>query len=497
MTGIVYLVGAGPGDPGLLTVRAAELIASADVIVLDALVSPDIMRRIPPSAEIIDAGKRASRHTLPQDRINSVLVEKAKEGKRVVRLKGGDPFVFGRGGEEAEELRREGVRFEIVPGISSSIAGPAYAGIPVTHRSHATSVSLITGHESDESTGIPWESFARAHGTLVFLMGLGNLPVISSKLVENGVDPETPVAVISHATRPTQRTVTGTLADIVERVREAQIPTPALIVVGGVVSLRETINWFESRPLFGRTVVVTRAREQASDLKRMLEEAGARVIQYPTIEVAPPASWDSVDAVIDGLKKYHWVVFTSVNGVQSFFSRLFEKGYDARALTGMSIAAVGDSTAAALLQHGIRADAVPEKFISTALLPLLPSDQKGVRTAIVRAAAGRDELMNELRRRGGEVDLAVAYETRATNGHLEVPLGEIDCITFTSASTAENFFSRLTAEEKQQVLSRAQIASIGPTTTEALGKLGVTPTMEAANASLGALVETVIEKLRV
>jgi uroporphyrinogen III methyltransferase / synthase len=495
--GMVYLVGAGPGDAGLLTMRAAELIRSAEVVVIDALVSADILAMIPAGAEIIDAGKRASRHTLPQDRINSVLVEKANEGKRVVRLKGGDPFVFGRGGEEAQELRAAGVGFEMVPGISSAIAGPAYAGIPVTHRDHATSVSLITGHESDDSTGIPWESFARAHGTLVFLMGLGNLPTISAKLVENGVPPTTPVAIISHATRATQRTVTGTLADIVRKVEEAKVPTPALIVVGSVVTLRETVNWFETRPLFGRTIVVTRAREQASDLKKLLEEAGARVIQFPTIEIAPPPSWDSLDRVIEKLGSYQWLVFTSQNAVQYFFDRLFEKGLDARALAGLRIAVVGDITAQWLRDRGVRADVVPARFISTALLPLLAEDQRGIRTAVVRALKGRDELIEELRRRGGEVDLAVAYETRATDEQIDelrtlIANGGIDCVTFTSGSTAENFFAKLSEEEKRKVLARTTLASIGPTTSEAIRAAGGTPQVEAANPTVSALVEAVI-----
>jgi uroporphyrinogen III methyltransferase/synthase len=497
LSGIVYLVGAGPGDPGLLTLRALELIESAEVVVIDALVSEDILARIPKNAEVIDAGKRASKHTLPQDRINSVLVEKALEGKRVVRLKGGDPFVFGRGGEEAEDLRAAGVRFEMVPGISSAIAGPAYAGIPVTHRDHATSVSLITGHESDDSTGIPWDSFARAHGTLVFLMGLGNLPTIASRLVENGVSPETPVAIISHATRATQRTITGTLADIVQKVEEAKVPTPALIVVGSVVSLRERVNWFETRPLFGKTVVVTRAREQSSDLKKLLEDAGARVLQFPTIEIGPPPSWESLDRVLENLASYQWLIFTSQNAVESFFKRMFEKGLDARALAGTRIAAIGDITAAWLHDRGIKPDLVPERFISTALLPHFAEDQRGVKTAVIRALKGRNELIDELRRRGGEVDLAVAYETRSTDARADelqelIASDAIDCVTFTSGSTAENFFEKLGDEQKKRLLGHACIASIGPTTSAAIRAHGATPQVEASNPTVAALVDAVL-----
>src|SRR5262245_27904938 len=301
MNGKVFLVGAGPGDAGLLTVRAAELIASADLIAVDALVSADIVERFPPSAEVVYVGKRASAHSLPQDKINQLLVDEAKKGKRVVRLKGGDPFVFGRGGEEAEELVAAGVPVEIVPGISSAIAGPAYAGIPVTHRSYATSLTLVTGHEADESTGIKWDALAQLDGTIVFMMGFANLPVIVQKLTENGMR-DRAVAVISNATRRDQRTVAGTLADIEAKVAAANLPTPALIVVGEVVRMHDVINWFESKPLFGKRVVVTRAREQASELKRLFEESGANVVQFPTIQIVPPESFVSLDrAVIEQL----------------------------------------------------------------------------------------------------------------------------------------------------------------------------------------------------
>ena len=497
MSGIVYLVGAGPGDPSLLTLRAAELIESADVVVIDALVSPEILARIPRDAEVIDAGKRASAHTLTQDRTNALLVEKGREGKRVVRLKGGDPFIFGRGGEEAEELRRNGVPFEIVPGISSAIAGPAYAGIPVTHRSHATSVTFITGHESDNSTGIPWSSLAASRGTIVFLMGMANLPEITSRLVTEGLSSETPVAVISRATTPHQRTVTGTLETIAGNVAEAGLPTPALIVVGDVVSVRESIAWFETKPLFGRSIVVTRAREQASGLKRLLEEAGARVIQFPTIETAPPASFESLDKVIDSIGSYDWLIFTSVNGVRSFFQRLAGRHLDARSLSRAKIAAVGKVTADLLASYGIIADLVPDRFQSVALLPLLPQDFRGMRAAVVRAAEGREEVIDEIRARGGEVDLAVAYETRAVphqQAELDAMLGNgsIDCVTFTSASTVEHFFGMLTDEQRATLGTSATLASIGPTTSAALRKLGVEPDLESEEASVPALVETVV-----
>ena len=489
MTGIVYLVGAGPGDARLLTLRAAQLIETADLVALDALVSKDIADRIPGTTEVVYVGKRASAHALPQEQINQLLIAEAKKGKTVVRLKGGDPFVFGRGGEEAEELLAAGVPVEIVPGISSSIAGPAYAGIPVTHRAYATSVTLVTAHEADSgSTGIKWPALAQLDGTIVFMMGFANLPTICRKLIEHGMSPERGCAVVSKATRLDQRTVAGTLRSIEARVAEAKLETPALIVVGDVVKLHDTLNWFESKPLYGTRVVVTRAREQASELKRLLEDAGAQVLQFPTIEIAPPPSWESLDRAI--ASRYDWLVFTSSNGVAAFFERLFAAGKDVRALAGTKVAAVGASTAADLRARGLNPDLVPERFISTELLPLLPQDQTGIRTAVVRAEEGRDELIAELRRRGGEVDLAVAYRTIAADTDLDelrslIEADAIDAVTFTSASTVDNFFAKLTP-------GRAQLVSIGPATSEAIRRHGRTPDVEAQNATIPAMRDAVI-----
>ena len=494
MTGTVYLVGAGPGDARLLTLRAAELLEQADLVALDALVSQDIAARIPKTAEVVYVGKRASAHALPQEQINQLLIDEAKKGKKVVRLKGGDPFVFGRGGEEAEELIAAGIPVEIVPGISSAVAGPAYAGIPVTHRAYATAVTLVTGHEADSgSTGIQWPALAQLDGTIVFLMGFANLPTICRKLVEHGMSADRGCAVISKATRLDQRTVAGTLRDIEGRVAEASLETPALIVVGDVVKLHERLNWFESKPLFGRRIVVTRAREQASELKRLLEEAGAQVLQFPTIGIQPPLSWESLDRAI--ASRYDWLVFTSANGVSAFFERLFAAGRDVRALAGTKIAAVGQSTANDLRARGLSPDVVPERFLSTELLPLLPKDQTGIRTAVIRAEEGRDELIQELRRRGGTVDLAVAYRTVAADTGLDelrslLEAGAVDAITFTSASTVENFFAKLDP-------GRALLASIGPTTSEAIHRHGRTPDVEAKNATIPALVEAVVRRIAV
>ncbi|HEY6137220.1 MAG TPA: uroporphyrinogen-III C-methyltransferase [Thermoanaerobaculia bacterium] len=483
-SGKVFLTGAGPGDPGLLTTLAAQLIATADLIATDALVSREIVALFPKTAQVVYVGKRASAHTLPQDQINQLLIDEAKKGKRVVRLKGGDPFVFGRGGEEAEELAAAGVEFEIVPGISSAIAGPAYAGIPVTHRAHATSVTLVTGHESEESTGIQWAALAQLNGTIVFMMGLANLPLIARKLREHGVPGTRRAAVISHATRPEQRTVAGTLDDIESRAAEAKIEPPALIVVGEVVQLHDTIDWFESKPLFGRRVVVTRAREQASDLKRLFEESGAQVVQFPTIEIVPPESWDSLDRAVD--EAWDWLIFTSTNGVGAFFERLFARGKDVRAIAP-KIAAVGEATAASLRARGIAPDVVPDKFLSSALIPLLPENPG--RTAIVRAQEGRDDLLDALRGRGAEVHLAVAYRNVPVV-HDKDELHDIDVVTFTSASTVDNFFA------SGGNANGALVASIGPITSEAIRKHGRAVDVEAPAATIQALHDAVVARLR-
>jgi uroporphyrinogen III methyltransferase / synthase len=494
--GIVYLVGAGPGDARLLTLRAAELLASADLVALDALVSKDISARIPKSTEVVYVGKRASAHSLPQDKINQLLIDEAKKGRRVVRLKGGDPFVFGRGGEEAEEIIAAGVPVEIVPGISSSIAGPAYAGIPVTHRAHSTSLTLVTAHESDESTGIKWPALAQLDGTIVFMMGFANLPSIVTKLVEHGMPADRPVAVISNATRADQRTVSGTLTTIVALVEKAKLQTPALIVVGEVVRVRETINWFESKPLFGKRVIVTRAREQASQLVSLLVDSGANVLQFPTIEVVPPQSFESLDKVVSG--NYDLLVFSSTNGVRSYFERLYEAGRDARSLGAARIAAVGDTTAAELRSRGVIADIVPPKFQSIALLPMLAEDQRGQRIGVVRAEEGTSDLIDELRRRGAQVDLGVAYRTVAVESDLAelrslIQAQSIDIVTFTSASTVDHFFGPLSSDERASVLEQARIASIGPVTSDAIRRYGRGPDIEARSASVQALHDAVVQ----
>ena len=501
MSGKVYLAGGGPGDPGLLTLRVAELISVVDVVVIDALVSEPIRRMIPPSTRVVYAGKRAGQHSLSQEAINDLLLELARAGQTVLRLKGGDPFVFGRGGEEAERLRAEGIEFEIVPGITAGIAGPAYAGIPVTHRSRATSVTFVTGHESDETSGVEWNALASAGGTIVFYMGLGRLGTICAKLRDAGLRATTPAAVISKATTPLQRTVTGTLETIEEAVLAAELPAPALIVVGEVVGLAESISWFETRPLFGRTVVVTRARAQASDLARLLQERGARVLEFPMIAIEEPEDWRSLDDLIAGLDTSDWLIFSSRNGVSYFFERMMHLGRDARALAGRKIAAVGEVTADALRERGIRPDLVPEKYQSTALLPHLPDDLQGSQIAIVRAEEGNDAFIRELEARGAGVTLGVAYRTvGSSEGSDElremIAKGEIDVVTFTSGSTVAQFSRQVpTADSVPEGTPRPRFVSIGPVTSEAMRSHGIAVDAEADEATIVALARSVEQAL--
>lgn len=495
MSGRVFLVGAGPGDPGLLTLRAAELLRAADVVVTDALVSAEIRAMIRPGAEVIYAGKRAGSHSMSQDEISALLVRLGSSGKFVVRLKGGDPFVFGRGGEEAEELRAAGIGFEVVPGITAGIAGAAYAGIPVTSRSLATAVTLVTGHESDETSGVAWDALARIGGTIVFYMGLSRLSDITGKLREAGMESSTPAAVISQATTPMQRTVMGTLGTLAGEVERTGIVAPALIVVGDVVRHAKELSWFETRPLFGRTIVVTRARAQASELASILADRGARIVQFPVIEIAPPESWESLDALVAGVADLDWIFFGSANGVEGFFSRLEEAGRDARSLARSKIAAVGTSTAAALRQRGLLVDLIPDRYQSSALLPLLPARMEGVRFGIVRPERGSEELVSALRERGADVRIGVAYRTvGSTEGRDELETllssGQIDAVTFTSGSTVEHFRSALGAR-CNELLRRVKLVTIGPVTTKAAEDAGLRVEATAGEAGVASLADAV------
>ncbi len=491
----VFLVGAGPGDLGLLTRRATEIIKSADVIVYDALVNADALGFGRADAEIIYVGKRAGQHSLVQDEINALLIEKAQSGKSVCRLKGGDPFVFGRGGEEALACFGAGIPFEIVPGISSAIAAPAYAGIPVTHREIATSFAVVTGHTASDDA--PPEALPRAD-TLVFLMGVKALPLIVSRLLERGESPQKPVAVVRWGTRAEQQTVVGTLETIEREVAEAGLKSPALIVVGEVVRLREQLRWFDNRPLWGQTVVVTRAREQASGLVSGLEKLGARVVQCPTIRVEPLEETPVLDAEIPLLMRNEWVVFTSTNGVETFFAKLEKLNLDARVFGPSLVAAIGAATVASLKKRGIKADFVPASSISEAVADgLLERGAAGKRVLIIRALEGREVLEAKLREGGAEVIAAPVYRTMPDNSNAEmarelVESGQIDWVSFTSSSTVKNFVDALGAEFVAAHRDKFKVAAIGPVTAKTAQQFGLDADVVAQSASVESLAAALI-----
>ena len=501
--GTVCLAGAGPGDPGLISQRALECIKLADVIVYDRLVSPRLVELARQDAELIYVGKASSQHTLGQEEINSLLVRLAGENKAVLRLKGGDPFVFGRGGEEALFLREHGVSFEIIPGITSAIAVAAYAGIPVTHRGVATSFAVFTGHEDPEKTesGLHWDKLATAVDTLIFLMGVENLSHITSQLMAHGRAADTPSAVIRWGTTPDQKTIVTTLGRAVADVAEQKLTPPAIFIVGDVVNLRKGLRWFDERPLFGKKILVTRAREQASRLTSRLEAAGAQCIEAPVIRIAPPESYRELDRAIAGMTRYTWVIFTSPNGVEAFFDRLGSAGKDSRHLGNVRIAAIGSETAAALGRHGIAADVVPAEFRAEAVVEALknrigPED----RILIPRAEQAREVLPVELSRSGAAVDVVTAYRTvmggadgEAVAGMLAA--GEIDIVTFTSSSTVTNLLTLL-GQQGTELLSVARIACIGPITADTCRENGLEPAVVASEYTIGGLADTIIRELR-
>ncbi|MGI6125430.1 MAG: uroporphyrinogen-III C-methyltransferase [Planifilum sp.] len=497
--GKVYLVGAGPGDPGLITVKGLETIKRADVLVYDRLASPRLLGYAPEEAERIYVGKRPDRHTLRQEEINELLVRKAKEGKVVVRLKGGDPFVFGRGGEEAETLAEHGIPFEVIPGITSAIAVPAYAGIPVTHRDFNASFVVVTGHERPEKTesSIDWEHLARAAETQIFLMGVGNLPFIREQLIRHGRSPDTPVALIRWGTRVEQQTLTGTLGDIVERVERANFQPPAVIVVGEVVKLRDTLKWFEGKPLFGKRVLVTRARSQASALSERIEALGGEAIEFPAIRITRPARQDLLDAALSRLEDYDWVVFTSVNGVRCFFRRLRELNLDIRRMAKAKVAAIGPQTAEALMGKGLQVEVQPGEYRAEALVEAMASRvEPGENVLLPRADIARKVLPRELERFGLKVTEVDAYDTRVgTEDAGEVARlleeGAIHVITFTSSSTVRNFVQalRTVREDWKSLVAPVQVACIGPITARTAEELGLEVDAVAETYTIDGLVD--------
>jgi uroporphyrinogen III methyltransferase/synthase len=501
-TGHVALVGAGPGDPGLITAKGLRLLRAADVIIYDHLADRALLREARAGTELIDVGKSAGRHTLSQEGINALLVAHGQAGRRVVRLKGGDPFVFGRGGEEAEALIAAKVSWEVVPGITSAIAVPAYAGIPVTHRDHTATFAVVTGHEDPtkgEST-VDWAKLATGAGTLVLLMGMGNLAAIAEQLVLHGRSPRTPVAVVRWGTTPRQETVTGTLADIARRARAAGITPPAVIVVGTVVGLREQLRWFDTRPLWGRRIVITRASEQAPELVERLEAQGASVTVLSTIRIAPAEDYAPLDAALATLETYDWVLFTSVNGVRAFAQRLWDSGRDWRALHRARVGAIGPATARELERLRLRPDVVPDEYVAEGLLSTI-GNVAGQRVLLPRADIARETLATELRLRGAEVSEIVAYRTlvqppdaRALRQALveERP----DALTFTSSSTVRGFVESVAASglgELGALLRGVAIACIGPITAATAGAAGLEPTFVAREYTMDGLTTALVD----
>ncbi|MEO7716043.1 MAG: uroporphyrinogen-III C-methyltransferase [Capsulimonas sp.] len=508
-TGIVTLIGAGPGDPNLITVGGAAALAAADVVVYDRLAHPSLLRHAP-RAEKIYVGKKADQHAMKQDEINALLAERALAGQNVARLKGGDPFVFGRGGEEAEYVRERGIEFVIIPGVTSAIAAPAYAGIPVTHRDAASSFAVITGHERDdarESGGRAagqaegrrrWDKIANAGDTLLFLMGVENLEEITTQLMAHGRGADTPVALVRWGTWAGQQaTLTSTLGEVVERVRAAGFKAPAVTIVGEVVNLRERLRWFDRGALAGKRVIVTRAREQASGFVEMLRARYAEPIEFPLIRITSPGdNYASLDTAIGHLNTYRWVLFTSAPAVSHFFARLFAAGKDTRALSSVKVGAVGPATAAALKEFGVVADFRPEAATGAALAEELPGEIAGARILIPRAQEGEAALLQILTDRWAKPDEAAAYENVVDGEGAEevrqrLAEGSVDIVTFTSSSTVKNFVSAL---EGTPLPASVQIACIGPSTAAtATELLGRAPDILAKEHTLGGLIAAMEE----
>lgn len=500
-TGIVYLIGAGPGDPGLLTIKAKECIETADVVVYDYLASPYLLEYARKDAEIIYVGKKGGDHTLSQDGINRLLVDKARQGLDVARLKGGDPFVFGRGGEEAQILLSHGISYEVIPGVTSAVAAPAYAGIPVTHRDHTSFVSFITGHEKPgkKDSSMQWDVYAESNATLVFFMGVKKLGNIVENLIAHGKDKTTPAALVRWGTTTRQQTVTGTLETIVDAVEKAGLKSPAIIVIGQVVSLREELAWFDKRPLFGKKIVITRARAQASSMVATLNRLGAQCIEIPTIRIEPPDDLTPLKTAIEHITAYNWLVFTSVNGVKFFFDTLFDMGKDVRILGHLKFACIGPVTKERLREYGIISDILPDTYRAESVVDAFCGVEiKGQKVLLPRAKKARTILPEELDKMGADVDEVVAYETGlCDDGKTELisllKAGEIDAVTFTSSSTVSNFMSLLESEDTRNLMKRVAVASIGPITSDTARSLGIEPDMEAEEYTIDGLTRALLD----
>ncbi len=496
--GKVFLIGAGPGDPGLLTLRGRDILAKADVVVYDALIHPELLEWARPGAVKIFVGKRGRQHAKEQSEINSLLTRKASQGKRVARLKGGDPFLFGRGGEEAVHLADEDIPFEIIPGVTSASGVAAYAGIPLTDRRLSSMVTFVTGHEGlDKKTApVDWARISR-EGTLVIFMGLDQLSSITDRLLHHLWDEKTPAAAVRWGATPQQEVVEGTLGDIGAKVREAHLVSPVLVIIGKVVGLRKKIRWFEKRPLFGKKIVITRAAEQAPEFTRLLEETGAEVISFPTIQIVPPKSWDPVDRAIREIARYNWILFTSVNGVSMFFARLKTLGGDIRDLKGLRIGAIGPKTSARLQALGLTVDAFPEEYRAEALSDVI-GEVQGCRVLLARAEKARDILPKTLEARGARVTVATVYRTlkpRHLPGDVKKRLldGEIDVVTFTSSSTVDGFMQHFSTRERRRIFEHARAAAIGPITAATLRDHGVHVAIRAKRYTIEALAKAIVQ----
>ncbi len=506
--GKVYLVGAGPGDPGLITLRGKFLLQRAEVVVYDYLANKKLLNFVPDSAEFIYAGKKGGGlHAFTQEGINQLLVDHATAGKRVVRLKGGDPFIFGRGAEEIEDLVKAGIQFEVVPGVTSATAAATYAGIPITHRDYTASVAFVTGHEAPgkKESNIAWDKLATGAGTIVIYMGIKNLPIITKKLMDNGRAPDTPVAVVRWASTPMQRSVVGTLETITDVVQQEGIKPPALVIVGEVVKLRKSIDWFEKRPLFGKRIVVTRTREQASELVSMLEENGADCLEYSTIHIEPVDDYQLLDQALEDITAYDWILFTSLNAITYFFKRLNATGKDSRVLAGCCIGAVGRATADELLQHGICADLIPEKFTGQGLAEsLIDGGMEGKKILLPRALKAMETLPEMLDDAGAAVTVAPVYRNVPPQGRKdelrqELAGKEIELLTFTSSSTVTNFLTMLDAVDEQelhQLLEGVKIAAIGPVTAETVVRNGLTVDIQPDNYTINDMVDAIVAHYR-
>ncbi len=497
---LVYLVGAGPGDIELLTLKGKRALEEADVVVYDALAADDLLKFCRKDAEFIYVGKISGNHALPQDKINQLLIDKAKEngGQIVTRLKGGDPYIFGRGGEEGDALFNAKVPFEEVPGISSTIAGPAYAGIPVTHRSCSSSLTIITGHEDPNKPDSVhnWDALAKSASTLVFVMGMANLPSISKNLIDAGMDENTKAALVYRATTPYHRSITGTIKELPELAKKHNFTNPCLIVVGEVVSMRDKLNWYEQKALLGKNIVVTRAREQASSIAQMLACLGANVVQFPTIQINPIKDFTEVDKEISQMSSYDWVIFTSINGVEHLYNRLNSLQKDSRIFANTKIAAIGPATAKGLLERGIKADFIPTAYMAEGIVEGLQKERiEGKKVLIIRAKEARELLPVELEKAKASVKVLTIYETVATNNDKEeimqlISDDKIDCVSFGSSSTVKNFFEQIPKDLVAKA-KNLKFASIGEITSNTLTEFGFKADIQPQNFTIPELVESI------